>query len=202
MEYRIKEICLTASSSSSSSSHRRRPQTTLTTTSNPLTMSRPTLAASSKRLRLSVSSRFASTSALPPRTSRSNPDDLYDIKNIQKFEFDDTTSVGHLWLEQERERLALLRAIEQDRSVLERENLTGLRLLSSNTSNHDASSLPFPLQNNEKHSSHLHPLKSSALNPSSTSPNPPIHSLENESSPFPFLLSHSKLRKRYIDSSY
>jgi hypothetical protein len=45
----------------------------------------------------------------------------FDITGIQKFQFDDTTSYGHMILEKKREKLELLRAIERDRSLLERE---------------------------------------------------------------------------------
>lgn len=44
----------------------------------------------------------------------------FDITGIQKFQFDDTTSYGHMILEKKREKLELLRAIERDRSLLER----------------------------------------------------------------------------------
>ncbi|KAI5450779.1 37S ribosomal protein S24, mitochondrial [Naganishia albida] len=45
----------------------------------------------------------------------------FDITGIQKFQFDDTTSYGHMILEKKRERLELLRAIERDRSLLEQQ---------------------------------------------------------------------------------
>lgn len=49
----------------------------------------------------------------------------FDITGIQKFQFDDTTSYGHMILEKKREKLELLRAIERDRSLLERESYDG-----------------------------------------------------------------------------
>jgi hypothetical protein len=45
----------------------------------------------------------------------------FDLTGIQKFQFDDTTSYGHMILEKKREKLELLQAIERDRSLLERE---------------------------------------------------------------------------------
>ncbi|KAJ9109770.1 hypothetical protein QFC19_002000 [Naganishia cerealis] len=45
----------------------------------------------------------------------------YDISGIQRYQFDDTTSYGHIILEKKREQLELLRAIERDRSLLEQQ---------------------------------------------------------------------------------
>lgn len=57
------------------------------------------------------------------RDSRKGDSDrsAYDISGIQRFQFDDTTSYGHMILEKKREKLELFQAIERDRSLLERE---------------------------------------------------------------------------------
>lgn len=56
------------------------------------------------------------------RDSRKGDSDrsAYDISGIQRFQFDDTTSYGHMILEKKREKLELFQAIERDRSLLER----------------------------------------------------------------------------------
>ena len=48
-------------------------------------------------------------------TRRSDP---WDIKNVQPFQFDDTTTLGHMILEKQREKLGSLMRIEQDRELL------------------------------------------------------------------------------------
>ncbi|GHJ85433.1 hypothetical protein NliqN6_1835 [Naganishia liquefaciens] len=67
-----------------------------------------------------------STSSSPaaPRTEGRDGrrrDNAFDITGIQKFQFDDTTSYGHMILEKKREHLSLLQAIERDRSLLEQQ---------------------------------------------------------------------------------
>lgn len=69
---------------------------------------------------------FSTTSVqAAPRTEgrdgRRGDANAFDITGIQKFQFDDTTSYGHMILEKKREKLELLQAIERDRSLLERE---------------------------------------------------------------------------------
>lgn len=56
------------------------------------------------------------------RDSRKGDSDrsAYDISGIERYQFDDTTSYGHMILERKREKLELLRAVERDRSLLER----------------------------------------------------------------------------------
>lgn len=66
-----------------------------------------------------------SSSQAAPRTEGRDGrrgDNAFDINGIQKFQFDDTTSYGHMILEKKREKLELLQAIERDRSLLERKS--------------------------------------------------------------------------------
>ncbi|KAJ9128078.1 hypothetical protein QFC24_000369 [Naganishia onofrii] len=57
------------------------------------------------------------------RDSRKGDSDrsAYDISGIERYQFDDTTSYGHMILERKREKLELLRAVERDRSLLEQQ---------------------------------------------------------------------------------
>jgi hypothetical protein len=54
-------------------------------------------------------------------TRRADP---WDIKNVQPFQFDDTTTLGHMILEKQREKLGSLMRIEQDRELLRGEFTT------------------------------------------------------------------------------
>jgi hypothetical protein len=47
--------------------------------------------------------------------------DGWDIKNVQPFQFDDTTTIGHMILERQREKVGTLMKIEQDRALLQGE---------------------------------------------------------------------------------
>jgi hypothetical protein len=98
----------------------------------------------------------------------------FDITGIQKFQFDDTTSYGHMILEKKREHLSLLQAIERDRSLLERKSST-LR-----------SSRPFRLyliQNNENLSSLHQRINASVLQPQSISLYRQMPQLEKQPTP-------------------
>lgn len=75
----------------------------------------------------------SSSSAGSPSVPQQDP---WDIRQLEEYKFDDTTTVGHMILERQREELRSLMAIEQDRELLQREYLKFL--LSSECAHHFA----------------------------------------------------------------
>jgi hypothetical protein len=87
------------------------PRISVSRTLTPL--SRKIHTSSSFLARGSSSSNSASTNQRAP--------DGWDVKNVETFQFDDTTTIGHMILERQREKVGSLIRIEQDRALLKGE---------------------------------------------------------------------------------